>query len=117
MFEYQRLMKDFDGDMMNIVLEPQLKSGDKELENPHIKSKETFILRSVQMEIRAYAESAIPIFGCVSVFCFDQFTNHNTMAADALIAVRINLSPGRAQPKMRDGWYINENGEKLVHSM
>ena len=31
MFEYQRLMKDFDGDMMNIVSEPQLKSGEKEL--------------------------------------------------------------------------------------
>ena len=65
---------------------------------------------------------AIPIFeilhpGCVGVFCFDQSTNHNAMAADALIATRINLSPEGAQPKMRDGWYINENGEKLVHLM
>src|SRR3989440_2823372 len=31
MFEYQRLMKDFDGDMMDIVSEPQLKPGEKEL--------------------------------------------------------------------------------------
>ena len=65
---------------------------------------------------------AIPIFevlhpGCVGVFCFDQSTNHNAMAADALIATRMNLSPGGAQPKMRDGWHINENGEKLVHPM
>ena len=65
---------------------------------------------------------AIPIFeilhpGCVSVFCFDQSTNHNAMAADALIVTRMNLSPRGAQPKMRNGWYINENREKLVHSM
>ena len=51
---------------------------------------------------------AIPIFeilhsGCISVFCFDQSTNHNAMVADALIAMRMNLSPGGAQPKMRDG--------------
>ncbi len=31
MFKYQRLMKDFDGNMMNIVSEPQLKLGEKEL--------------------------------------------------------------------------------------
>ncbi|UZO11120.1 uncharacterized protein OCT59_002694 [Rhizophagus irregularis] len=65
---------------------------------------------------------AIPIFeilhpGCVGVFCFDQSMNHNAMAADALIAVRMNLSPRGAQPKMRNGWYINENGKKLVHLM
>ena len=31
MFEYQRLIKDFDGNMMNIVLEPQLKLREKKL--------------------------------------------------------------------------------------
>src|SRR2546421_6218300 len=31
MFEYQNFMKNFDGDMMNIISEPQLKSGEKEL--------------------------------------------------------------------------------------
>ncbi|PKB97662.1 hypothetical protein RhiirA5_259139, partial [Rhizophagus irregularis] len=29
----------------------------------------------------------------------------------------MNLSPRGAQPKMRNGWYINENGKKLVHLM
>jgi len=52
--------------------------------------------------------------GCVGVFCFDQSTNHNAMAADVLIATRMNLSPRGAQPKMRDGWYIDENREKCV---
>ena len=31
MFKYQKYMKDFDGDMLDIVLEPQLKSEEKEL--------------------------------------------------------------------------------------
>ncbi|PKY35542.1 hypothetical protein RhiirB3_456477 [Rhizophagus irregularis] len=31
MFEYQSLITDFDGDTMDIVSEPQLKPGDKEL--------------------------------------------------------------------------------------
>ncbi|PKK62154.1 hypothetical protein RhiirC2_668343, partial [Rhizophagus irregularis] len=31
MFEYQRLMKDFDNDMIDIVSEPQLKPEEKEL--------------------------------------------------------------------------------------
>uniref|UniRef100_U9T1L9 Uncharacterized protein n=2 Tax=Rhizophagus irregularis TaxID=588596 RepID=U9T1L9_RHIID len=39
------------------------------------------------------------------------------MAADALIATRMNLSPGGAQPKMRDGWYIDKNGEKQTQLM
>jgi len=55
--------------------------------------------------------------GCTGVFCFDQSTNHNAMAADALIATRMNLGPGRTQPRIRDGWYIDENGEKHVQSM
>src|SRR5437763_77517 len=31
MFEYQKFMKDFDGNMMDVVLEPYLKLGEKEL--------------------------------------------------------------------------------------
>ncbi|PKC07749.1 hypothetical protein RhiirA5_479009 [Rhizophagus irregularis] len=29
----------------------------------------------------------------------------------------MNLSPGGAQPKMRDGWYINEHDERCAQSM
>jgi len=36
------------------------------------------------------------------------------MAVDALIAIRMNLGPGRTQPKMHDSWYIDENGEKHI---
>ena len=31
MFEYKKCMKDFDGDMLNVILKPQLESGKKEL--------------------------------------------------------------------------------------
>ncbi|PKY31798.1 hypothetical protein RhiirB3_475331 [Rhizophagus irregularis] len=181
-------MKEFDGDIMDIVSEPQFKPGEKELvqvthdechfyandgqrriwmrededilrskhqrrsimisaflclchgllrlsneqlqENPHIKNKEAFVIRSVQTDgywksehmLDQLVHQAIPIFeilhpGCVGVFCFDQSTNHNAMAADALIATRMNLSPGGAQPKMRDGWYIDKNGEKQTQLM
>jgi hypothetical protein len=62
---------------------------------------------------------AIPIFEilhsrCIGVFCFDQSTNHNAMAGDALVATKMNLSPEGKQPKMCDGWYINEHGEKCI---
>ena len=39
------------------------------------------------------------------------------MAADALVATKMNLGSGGVQPKMRDGWYINEYGERCVQSM
>ena len=50
-------------------------------------------------------------------FCFDQSTNHNAMSENALIATRMNLSSGGAQPKMRNGWYVNEHGESCIQSM
>ncbi len=31
MFEYKKCMKDFDSDMLDVILEPQLESGKKEL--------------------------------------------------------------------------------------
>ena len=62
---------------------------------------------------------AIPIFeimhpGCIGVFCFDQSTNHNAIAGDALVVTKINLSFREKQPKMCDEQYINEYGEKYI---
>src|SRR6266498_4034874 len=212
MFMYKKRMKEFDGDMLDIVLEPKLELEEKELiqvthdechfyandrrrriwigeeedilrpkhlgrsiivsaflcschgllqlsdkqlqENPHIKHKDAYVLRSVQADgywtlehmmeqvsflkflFFAYTvytnlillfttklvHKAVPIFeilhpGCIAIFCFDQSTNHNAMAEDALIATRMNLGSGGVQPKMRDGWYINEREEKCIQSM
>jgi len=67
-------------------------------------------------------QRAIPIFEilhlrCIGVFCFDQLTNHNTMAENALIVTRMNLEPEGMQPKMRNGWYINKREDKCIQSM
>ncbi|GES78031.1 hypothetical protein GLOIN_2v1785920 [Rhizophagus clarus] len=102
MFGYQKFMKNFDGEMMDIVSEPYLKQEEKEL---------------VQLVHQAILIFEILHSGCVAIFCFDQSTNHNAMVADALIATRMNLSSGDAQPKMRDSWYINEDGNKIMQSM
>jgi len=105
-------------------------SDEQLLVNSHLEHKETFVLRSVQADGYWKAEhmldqlvsKAIPIFeilhpGCVSVFCFNQSTNYNTMVEDALIAMKMNLSSGGGQPKMRNGWYTNEHGKRCIQTM
>ena len=52
-------------------------------------------------------ERAIPIFqkqfpGKKAIFAFDNSSGHAAFAEDALVAGRMNLNPGGAQPKMRD---------------
>ncbi|CAB4417942.1 unnamed protein product [Rhizophagus irregularis] len=176
MFEYKKSMKDFDSNMLDVVLEPQLKPEEKELvqvthDECHFYAndrqrkiwmqKDENILRSkhigrsimvltflcplymqpklfwaaviiskipnsimasqIILALYILVHQAIPIFeilhpGCIGVFCFDQSTNHNAMAGDALVATKMNLSPRGKQPKMRDGWYIKD-GEKCVQSM
>ena len=48
---------------------------------------------------------AIPIFealypNCISVFAFDNSSNHAIFAKDALVSKKMNLNPGGMQPKM-----------------
>ncbi|XP_062520189.1 uncharacterized protein LOC134195206 [Corticium candelabrum] len=47
------------------------------------------------------------------LWIFDQSSNHKAKAKDALIASRMNVGPGGAQPKMRDTLY-NGRLQKLV---
>ena len=52
-------------------------------------------------------EKAIPIFekrfpGKKAIFAFDNSSGNAAFAEDALVASRMNLNPGGAQPKMRD---------------
>jgi hypothetical protein len=53
----------------------------------------------------------------VGVFLFDNSKCHGIMAPDALVANVMNLNPGGAQPKMRDGWYTDDQGERVVQKM
>ncbi|CAG8675614.1 7579_t:CDS:2, partial [Paraglomus brasilianum] len=83
--------------------------------NPHVKFKDVRVLQSIQADgywkaehmIEQLMNRAIPIFeiihpGCIGVFCFDQSTNHNAMAEDALVVTRMNLGPGKKQAKLHD---------------
>jgi hypothetical protein len=52
---------------------------------------------------------AVPIFryafpGCQALFAFDNASNHCAFADDALLASRMNLSPGGKQAKLREGF-------------
>lgn len=46
----------------------------------------------------------------------DNSQGHSCYAPDALRASKMNMNPGGAQPRMRDGWYM-QNGEKVTQSM
>ncbi|CAJ0762844.1 18952_t:CDS:2 [Entrophospora sp. SA101] len=157
------IKKDYNGDELNEIIEPQLQPGEKEhvlvthdechfyanegqkkiwvqdeedifdeqlKSNPNIKFRKAHVLHSIEADgywksehmIEQLVNRTIPIFevlhpGCVGVFCFDQSTNHNAMAEDALIVTRMNLGPAKKQAKLHDGWYTNKEGEKCIQKM
>jgi len=65
------------------------------------------------------AEKAIPALekqhpNCQLLFIFDNSSGHASFASDALVASRMNLGPGGKNVKvMRNGWYLNEDGQKV----
>lgn len=66
--------------------------------------------------------TAITIFeaahpGCCALFLFDNATSHSAFASNALRGTKMNKGPGGAQPHMRDGWYIDKNGVRMVQKM
>jgi hypothetical protein len=73
--------------------------------------------------IEQVKEKAIPIFNllhqdCDALFMFDNSQNHHARPPDALIASRMNLSNGGVNQRlMRDGWYLNENGDRVEQKM
>jgi hypothetical protein len=38
----------------------------------------------------------------------DNSQGHAAYASDALLATKINLNPGGAVPKLRDGWFMHD---------
>lgn len=66
---------------------------------------------------------AIPIFKALhpendALFVFDNSANHHAFAPDALVASRLNVKDGGVNLKsiMRDGWFINDQEERVSHS-
>jgi hypothetical protein len=68
-------------------------------------------------------EQAIPALekqhpNCQLLFIFDNSSGHASFAPDALLASRMNLGPGGKNVKvMRDGWYIDGNGQKVTTTL
>jgi len=68
-------------------------------------------------------EKAIPALekqhpDCQLLFIFDNSSGHASFAPDALLASRMNLGPGGKNVKvMRDGWYINKDGQKVTTTL
>lgn len=68
-------------------------------------------------------QKAIPIFRVLhpesdALFVFDNSANHHAFAPDALVASKLNVKDGGVNLKtiMRDGWFINEHGERVSQS-
>ena len=68
-------------------------------------------------------DTAIPIFklmhqDCDALFMFDNSQNHHVKAPDVLNANRMNLSNGSLNQRlMRDGWYLDANGDRVEQKM
>ena len=55
---------------------------------------------------------------CVGLWLFDNSQNHRAMAADALrVSKLIKSDGGKNAPKLRDGWYTNADGQRVVQAM
>ena len=61
---------------------------------------------------------------CIALFAFDNSTNHQAKAQDALIINKLKLTDGfpkkgnNTQTEiLRDGWYYNRQGERIVQQM
>lgn len=48
---------------------------------------------------------------------FDNATSHCMFAPNALVATKVKLNPGGQQPRMKDGWYVDEKGERHAQKM
>jgi len=64
--------------------------------------------------LKQVVEKAIPIFeavfpGCIAVFAFDNSTNHNVMADNALNVNQMNLGPGGKKPAMHLTFFGPDN--------
>lgn len=62
--------------------------------------------------VKQVVDVALPIFryafpGCRGLWAFDNATNHSSYHPQALVASRMNLSPGGGQARMREGFDHN----------
>ena len=51
-----------------------------------------------------------------ALFMVDNSQGHSAYPPDALRVSQMNLNPGGAKPKMRDGWFMH-HGQRISQSM
>ena len=55
---------------------------------------------------------------CLALYIFDNSANHHKIATDSLNARKLNLKDGgKNTPVLRDGFYTNADGDRIVHDM
>ncbi|KAF7325461.1 hypothetical protein MKEN_00394400 [Mycena kentingensis (nom. inval.)] len=75
-----------------------------------------------ELFVKQVQEKFIPAFeqrhpGAVAVLLVDNSQGRSAYPKDALRASQMNFRAGGAQPKMRDGWYLDADGRKHTQPM
>lgn len=55
--------------------------------------------------------------GYQALFLVDNSQGHCAYPVDALLTSRMNLRPGGKQARLRDGWFLDLSGQKIVQKM
>jgi hypothetical protein len=81
------------------------------------------IICCVLMQIQQLRDKIIPKFERLhgpeyqALIMVDNSQGHAAYPADALLVSKMNFNPGGAQSRLRDGWFINPEGERIVQPM
>ncbi|KAN0128344.1 hypothetical protein V8E53_013849 [Lactarius tabidus] len=73
--------------------------------------------------VKQLVERIIPAFeqahglAYQALIMVDNSQGHSAYSLDALLTSRMNMKPGGKQVKMRDGWYIMQNGMRVTQKM
>ncbi|KAG1740917.1 hypothetical protein EDB19DRAFT_1635048, partial [Suillus lakei] len=68
-------------------------------------------------------DKIIPAFECAhgpgyqALFLINNSQGHSAYADDALLILRMNVNPGGKQAQMKDGWFIDAGGQKVIQPM
>jgi hypothetical protein len=74
-----------------------------------------FPVQLVERIIPAFEQAHGPAYQ--ALIMVDNSQGHSAYSLDALLTSRMNMKPGGKQAKMRDGWYIMQNGMRVTQKM
>ncbi|KAG2120243.1 hypothetical protein DEU56DRAFT_873874 [Suillus clintonianus] len=76
-----------------------------------------------EMFVAQLRNKIIPAFerahgpGYQALFLIDNSQGHSAYADDALLISHMNINPGGKQAQMKDGWFIDAGGQKVIQPM